>query len=318
MEKIKNIVDMIKENGNNSEEDNNSKKRGFVDLTTDDEEKNNNNESIEEEESSNNKKCDSDCSSSIVNHEDTNSTANTSNGVVAHPDPLPDNNPKSFLSQLARCGSTNCVLYLCCIESSKDFIDGLKKCESSCGISGGGGVDQKQSFQRDGQQIHNACFQRDGSRHISLWQGKLSTKEAKAIFDRCNNKNISSVSTDIGSCSLTIPITHVQFTDGWNNWKAGNYLGLDKSTTTDPLRTLKSTILSGIVASTNMGKSNCDHLSLYRKRGRSGKHVTDAFARVRAALHDHHWGKLPVHSIRLKILGGEYDECKVLMSSSSS
>ena len=42
------------------------------------------------------------------------------------------NNLKLFLNQLARYGSKNCVLYLCCIESSKDFINGLKKCESSC------------------------------------------------------------------------------------------------------------------------------------------------------------------------------------------
>ena len=85
-------------------------------------------------------------------------------GVVVHPNPLPDNNPKSFLSQLARCGNRKCVLYLCCTESTKDFSDGLKKCESTCGNS-----DQKQNFQRDGHKIHTACFQRDGTWHISLW-----------------------------------------------------------------------------------------------------------------------------------------------------
>jgi hypothetical protein len=120
---------------------------------------------------------------------------------------------------------------------------------------------------------------------------------AKTIIDRCHNNNIS-----------RIPITHIQFTDGWKNWKAGNYIGLDKSTTTDPLRILKSTILSGIDTSTNMGKPNCDHLSLYHQRGQSRKDVTEAFASVRTALPHHHWGKLPVHSIRLKILGGEYNE----------
>ena len=174
-------------------------------------------------------------------------------GVVVHPTPLPDNNPKSFLSQLARCGNRNCVLYLCCTESTKDFTNtnGLKKCESSCGNN-----DQKQNFQRDGHKIHTTCFQRDGTRHISLWQGQLSIKKAKTIIDRCHNKN-----------NYRIPITHVQFTKGWNNWKAGNYLGLDKSTTTDPLRVLKSTILLGIVTSTNMGKPNYDHLSLYRQCG---------------------------------------------------
>ena len=223
-------------------------------------------------------------------------------GVVVHPTPLPDNNPKSFLSQLARCGNRKCVLYLCCTESTADFSDGLKKCELSCGNS-----DRKQNFQRDRHKIYTACFQRDGTRHISLWQGQLSTKNAKTIIDRCHNSNISK-----------IPITHVQFTKGWNNWKAGNYLGLDKSTTTDPLRLLKSTILLGIVTNTNMGEPNCDHLSLYRQSGQSRQDITDAFACVHIALHDHHWGKLPVHSIFcLKILGGEYDKCKVLMSPSS-
>ena len=213
-------------------------------------------------------------------------------GVVVHPTPLPDNNPKSFLSQLARCGNRNYVLYLCCIESSKDFIDGLKKCELSCGNS-----DQKENFQWDGQKICTACFQRDGTRHISLWQGQLSTKIAKTIINWCHNKNIS-----------RIPITHVQFTDGWNNWKAGNYLGLDQSTMTDPLRILKSTIVSGIVtSSTNMRKPNCDHLSLYCQRGQSRQDVTDTIACVRTVLHNHHWSKLPVHSICLKILGGEYN-----------
>ena len=67
-----------------------------------------------------------------------------------------------------------------------------------------------------------------------------------------------------------------------------------------------------------MGEPNCNHLSLYHQRRQSKKDVTDAFACVCTALHDHHWGKSPVHSIRLKILGGEYDEYKVLMSSSLS
>ena len=100
------------------------------------------------------------------------------------------------------------------------------------------------------------------------------------------------------------------------NWKSGNYLGLDKSTTMDPLRILKSAILSGLDTSTNVRKLNFDHLSLHRQRGRSKKDVIEAFACVRTALHNHHWGKLPVHSVRLKIIGGEYNECKVLMSSS--
>ena len=119
---------------------------------------------------------------------------------------------------------------MCCTESTKDFSDGLKKCESTCGNS-----DQKQNFQRDEHKIHTACFQRDGTWHISLWQGQLSTKNAKTIIDRCHNKNIN-----------RIPITHVQFTKRWNNWKAGNYLGLDKSTTTDPLRVLTAFVLTAL------------------------------------------------------------------------
>ena len=40
-------------------------------------------------------------------------------GVVVHLTPLQDNNPKLFLSQLAQYGNRNCVLYLCCIQSTK-------------------------------------------------------------------------------------------------------------------------------------------------------------------------------------------------------
>ena len=42
-------------------------------------------------------------------------------GVVVHPTPLPDNNPKSFLSQLARCGNRKCVLYLCMMPTAEKY-----------------------------------------------------------------------------------------------------------------------------------------------------------------------------------------------------
>jgi len=209
-------------------------------------------------------------------------------GTVIYPiEPLPDNHPKSFFSKLSG-STTNCVLYLCCIESTKKFRDGLNKCKLNC-------PDPK---------VHNHCFQRDQTRHISLWLGRLSSKKAKELVDRCKQLQTGG-----------IPISKVQFTEGFNNWKAGNYIGLDTSTT-KVLRQLKTDMLSGIITAT--GKANCDHISLYRKRGRNNGAVNDALVKVREAMKNHEWGALPIHSIRLKILGGEYNECIILMSSSSS
>ena len=137
-------------------------------------------------------------------------------------------------------------------------------------------------------------MQRDGSRHISFHQGRLSADQVREIAERCSG--------------LSLP-TEVAFGPGFNNWSAGNYIGLAKSSR-DALRALKE----GIMGQIKGGKANCDHLSLYRKRGEKGPDVDAAFASVRRAMAGYDWGSLPVHSIRIRIMRKGYDECKVLMS----
>ena len=203
---------------------------------------------------------------------------------VLPPDPVDGarNSFESFLSQGHHNGNRKpeCLVYLCCRESTESFRAGLARCKESCD---------------EWPHIQDKCMQRDGSRHISFHQGRLSADQVREIAERCSG--------------LTLP-TEVAFAPGFNNWSAGNYIGLAKSSR-DALRALKE----GIMGQIKGGKANCDHLSLYRKRVMK-KHpdVDAAFASVRRAMAGYDWGSLPVHSIRIKIMRKPYDECKVLLS----
>ena len=194
-----------------------------------------------------------------------------------HPVAGARNSFESFLSH--GNDRPTCLVYLCCRESTESFRAGLARCKGGCD---------------EWPHIQDKCMQRDGSRHISLYQGKLSADEVREIAERCRG--------------LTLP-TEVAFAPGFNNWSAGNYIGLAKSSR-DALRALKE----GIMGPIKGGKANCDHLSLYRKRRMKGPDVDAAFASVRRAMAGYDWGSLPVHSIRIKIMRKGYDECKVLMS----
>ena len=202
---------------------------------------------------------------------------------VLPPDPVDGarNSFESFLSQGHHNGNRKpeCLVYLCCRESTESFRAGLARCKESCD---------------EWPHIQDKCMQRDGSRHISLYQGRLSADQVREIAERCRG--------------LSLP-TEVAFGPGFNNWSAGNYIGLAKSSR-DALRALKEEIMGPIKG----GKANCDHLSLYRKRGLKGPDVDAAFASVRRAMAGYDWGSLPVHSIRIKIMRKGYDECKVLLS----
>ena len=201
---------------------------------------------------------------------------------VLPPDPVDGarNSFESFLSQGHHNGNRKpeCLVYLCCRESTESFRAGLARCKGSCD---------------EWPHIQDKCMQRDGSRHISLYQGRLSADQVREMAERCRG--------------LSLP-TEVAFGPGFNNWSAGNYIGLARSSR-DALRALKKEILG------DGGKpTNCDHLSLYRKRGLKGPDVDAAFASVRRAMAGYDWGSLPVHSIRIKIMRKGYDECKVLLS----
>jgi hypothetical protein len=54
-------------------------------------------------------------------------------------------------------------------------------------------------------------------------------------------------------------------------------------------------------------------MSLYRKRGRGdGRMNEQQLKRVRTAMQDYAWGSLKGVTIRVKVVGQAYDECKVL------
>ena len=173
-------------------------------------------------------------------------------GGTIPPEPLGDENPNSFDSRLQRTGDAKCVLYLCCVESSKSFRDGLVKCEASL---------------RDGEdvRVHRHCFQRDGTRHVSLWQGTLTLRQARALIGACRSQP-------------DLPLRTVRFAKGWNSWKGGNYIGLLDSDT-ETLRGWKTRVFDRLGFS-KRGKPNCDHLSLYRKRGNGGGTTNAALAKV--------------------------------------
>ena len=197
---------------------------------------------------------------------------------VLPPDPV-DGARNSFESFLSHGNDRpTCLVYLCCRESTESFRAGLARCKGSCD---------------EWPHIQDKCFQRDGSRHISFHKGRLSADQVREIAERCRG--------------LSLP-TEVAFGPGFNNWSAGNYIGVAKSSR-DALRALKKEIL-GPIGTLN----NCDHLSMYRKRGLKGPDVDAAFASVRRAMAGCDWGSLPVHSIRIKIMRKGYDECKVLLS----
>ena len=198
---------------------------------------------------------------------------------VLPPDPV-DGARNSFESFLSHGNDRpTCLVYLCCRESTESFRAGLARCKGSCD---------------EWPHIQDKCMQRDGSRHISFHKGRLSADQVREIAERCRG--------------LSLP-TEVAFEPGFNNWRAGNYIGLARSSR-DALRALKREILGPI----DGGNNKCDHLSLYRKRGLKGPDVDAAFASVRRAMGGYDWGSLPVHSIRIKIMRKGYDECKVLLS----
>jgi hypothetical protein len=169
-------------------------------------------------------------------------------------------------------GTGNYVIYLCCDEpSDSDFTAGLELCQQNCSAD-----------------VQKFCFQQDGTRHISLWDGYLTSAKVREMQF-----------TD----SPQLPT--VAFKPGWKSWKAGNYIEVGRACTKE----LKE-ILTQLRPPLPKGKVSCDHLSLYRKRG--ARDASLQFQRVRKALASHKWGTLSGCSIRIKQIGTPYDQCKVL------
>lgn len=168
------------------------------------------------------------------------------------------------------------VIYMCIEEGvPSKFWNGLEKCAQHCS-----------------EAVHKRCLQMDGTRHITLWTGNMTDERARRIrFEELPD--------------LPLPIE----LQGWNSWTAGNYLKVSRRGTkrlTEILGQLEGLPVGG-------GKRSCDHLSLYRKRGVGGGDVVTAqFLRVRKALANHDWGSVQGVGVRIKVVGSDYSECRVL------
>lgn len=175
------------------------------------------------------------------------------------------------------------VIYLCCQEpSDSKFTKGLELCKQNCS-----------------EKVHGKCFQMDGTRHISLWDGNLTESQVREIQFTKQPK-----------------LPTVAFKPGWISWNAGNYIEVKPACT----KQLKE-ILCQLSQPLPKGKTSGNHLSLYRKRegcdanGKRVKMDADGIAqlkRVRTALASHEWGTLEGVSIRIKQMGTDYTQCKVV------
>jgi hypothetical protein len=172
------------------------------------------------------------------------------------------------------------VIYLAFREEKDSlFSRGLAHCAETC--SNG---------------IHNLCFQRDGTRHVTMFEGKLTVQQASQLrFPKGD------------TFSLDFPIIDIEL-NGLTNWKAGVYLQLTRNTTTKLKNILSQ--LQGLAYDTR-GKRSCDHISIYRKRDASNQAFSE-FAKVRKAIRSHDWGSAEGVSIRIKEVGTDYDICRVL------
>ena len=158
------------------------------------------------------------------------------------------------------------------------FSDGIAACENSCPPS-----------------VHSQCFQRDGSRHITLFQGDLSKNQARALRYEQDHTDVD----------VSLPL-NIGF-DGWMPWEAGCYLSVEQSCR----RKLES--LVNKIVGLNPGSRKCDHMSLYRRRKWPRyDEFCAAVKRIKTETHAQHWGSVEGVSIRLKIMHDAYEDCIVL------
>ena len=181
--------------------------------------------------------------------------------------------------------SLSFVIYMAIREDrASSFAKGLALCQRHCAADN----------------IHQHCFQRDQTRHVTLWIGELTFQQAAAIrfVDKLESKKQEE------------PI-QVNFS-GVLPWRAGVYLQVRPDTRVKLEHMLDQ--CQGIPED-NGDSRKCDHLSLYRKRGFSGhQNVYREFALVRKAVATHDWGSVEGVSIRIKPMGTDYDVCRVLWS----
>ncbi|KAL7537238.1 hypothetical protein ACHAXR_007682 [Thalassiosira sp. AJA248-18] len=141
------------------------------------------------------------------------------------------------------------------------------------------------------------CLQMDGTRHATMFDGYLSSDIVQKLKF---NGNFDPLEVKL---------------DSWKPWDAGCYLKLadeSKGNLQDLLAKIDGLPTFG-------GKRPCDHISLYRKRPQTNPNLNlkREFGNIREATKSHNWGSVQGVSIRIKALGGPYEECIVLADARS-
>ncbi len=173
------------------------------------------------------------------------------------------------------------VLYMAIREKkSSVFSEGLAMCEANCPPN-----------------VQSHCFQRDGTRHITLYQGELSKTQARLLRYKQDQTDVD----------ISLPL-NIDF-DGWMSWEAGCYLSVEQNSR----RSLES-LLDKVVGLPHGFRKKCDHLSLYRNRKFPGPAHEFRLAcnKIKQATLNQRWGSVEGVSIRLKIMQGDYEDCIVL------
>ena len=171
------------------------------------------------------------------------------------------------------------VLYMAIREKKSSlFSEGLALCEANCPPN-----------------VQSHCFQRDGTRHITLYQGELSKTQARMLRYKQDQTDVD----------ISLPL-NIDF-DGWMSWDAGCYLSVERNSR----RSLES-LLDKVVGLPHGFPQKCDHLSLYRNRKFPGHDFRLACNKIKQATLNQRWGSVEGVSIRLKIMQGDYEDCIVL------
>ena len=202
--------------------------------------------------------------------------------------------PDENYSIIENTESKRYIIYMAVRENDPKFSEGLSKCNAACSDS------QVQS-----------CLQFDGTRHITMFDGYLTNKQARNLsyrYNRFENGTLNPIKLKI---------------EGWMPWDAGCYLKIsprgEKMLETMLGKidgfpdSIKQYLQMSKLAKNGKVKFPCNHLSLYRSRPNMDRSkLKKSFDVIRKALNSHDWGFVEIAGIRIKAMGGPYSDCKVI------
>lgn len=202
--------------------------------------------------------------------------------------------PKPKYSIPNNSESKRYIIYMAVRENDPTYLDGLSKCHAAC----------------SDEQVQS-CLQFDGTRHITMFDGFLTNDQARNLsykYNRFENGQFNPIKLKI---------------DGWMAWDAGCYLKLKPNgermleamlRKVDGFPDLiKQALQKNNLAKNGKFKFPCNHLSLYRNRpNMDSSKMKKSFESIRKTVANHDWGYVEGVSIRIKVMGEPYNDCKVI------